>query len=282
MDKIIELYQDMCLEKDIHFQVIDSVRSYDTSTLFCPAGMQKYKNHFKDESITNITNANIQTCLRINDIEEVGDGTHFSTFRMIGLFSFRSWSVEETVDFFMNFINNLNIKLTHVTIHPSKQDWKLYYDKWNIEVIETEECIWSDGEIGGYCTEFFVGDLEIGNIVNPLGTCIDVGFGLERLMLCLGLKLKTDKISILTDTVNQLFKDGYKPGNKKSEYVLRKLIYKLIVLGVNIDNPLYLLEVERFQKNIDKYEYLKDKYIDMSKNWWWDTHGIDIKLINNN
>ena len=30
------------------------------------------------------------------------------------------------------------------------------------------ECLWSDGNIGGYCTEFYKNDIEIGNIVNTL------------------------------------------------------------------------------------------------------------------
>ena len=76
----------------------------------------------------------------------------------------------------------LKIDVDYVTIHPDKLDeWRSLYDNYDVEVRADEECKWSDGDIGGYCTEFFKNDVEIGNIVNPLGTCIDVGFGLQRL-----------------------------------------------------------------------------------------------------
>ena len=181
MKNITDLYRQFCENKRIYYQLDDNVRPYDNTTLFCPAGMQQFKQKFKSDETG--TQANIQSCIRLNDLEEIGDGTHFLYFDMVGLFSFRTMSIQTAVDFWMEFVENvLEIKVDYVTIHPDKmEEWRSLYDNYDVEVRSEEECKWTDGDIGGYCTEFFKDDVEIGNIVNPLGTCIDAGFGLQRL-----------------------------------------------------------------------------------------------------
>jgi len=62
-----------------------SVKSYDETTLFCPAGMQQFKSKFSDLNYKG-TLSNIQPCIRLNDIDEIGDGTHllyFNTYLFI-------------------------------------------------------------------------------------------------------------------------------------------------------------------------------------------------------
>ena len=169
MKDITELYRQFCESKGIYYQLDDNVRPYDNTTLFCPAGMQQFKERFKSDETG--TQANIQSCIRLNDLEEIGDGTHFLYFDMIGLFSFRTMQLQTAVDFWMEFVEDvLEIKVDYVTIHPDKmEDWKSLYDNYDVEVRSEEECKWTDGDIGGYCTEFFKDDVEIGNIVNPLG-----------------------------------------------------------------------------------------------------------------
>tara|TARA_Y100000389_G_C17417684_1_gene494736 strand:+ start:1114 stop:1443 length:330 start_codon:yes stop_codon:yes gene_type:complete len=102
MKDLIKLYENFCFLKDIPFKLDDSVKSYDDTTLFCPAGMQQFKDKFKNPDNTTI--ANIQSCIRLNDLEEIGDGTHMLHFRMIGLFSFGKMSLNEAVDFWVEFI----------------------------------------------------------------------------------------------------------------------------------------------------------------------------------
>jgi len=69
----------------------------------------------------------------------------------------------------------------YVTIHPDKLfQWARFYGD-RVPIRPDPECMWSDGDISGYSTEFYKNGVELGNIVNPLETCIDVGFGLERL-----------------------------------------------------------------------------------------------------
>jgi alanyl-tRNA synthetase len=239
--------------------------------------MQQFKQTFLDESIIG-TVSNVQSCLRLNDLEEIDDGQHLLYFNMLGLFSFREMTLQESVDFWMEFLNEIGVQLSYVTIHPDKPEWKELYSQYSIEIKEDEECVWSDGNISGYCTEFYVGDLEIGNIVNPLGTCIDVGFGLERLQMVLGMTPATSK-EILKSTILKLIDSGYYPSNKRQGYVLRKLIRRLIVQGQSIDHQFYEQEYLKIEKSKQRYHKLKRKHSDKSPEWWYDTHGIDVSTI---
>jgi len=276
---IIEEYSKYCADKNIPFTIESSVRPYDDSTLFCPAGMQQFKSKFKDTSYKG-TIANIQPCIRMNDFEEIGDSSHLLYFNMIGLFSFRDMYLFDAIKFWIEFIKILGVKLDYVTIHPDKltasEDWDLLYDNYNVEVKPDPECYWSDGEIGGYCTEFYSKGIEIGNIVNPLGNCIDVGFGLERLNLVLGNPIPT-KQDILKDTITKIIDSGYSPSNTKQGYVLRKLLRELYKLGSSIDHKYFKDEVTRQENILLRYNNLKDKHKDKSEEWWYDTHGINLK-----
>lgn len=253
----------------------DNVRSYDETTLFCPAGMQQFKSKFKDLNYKG-TISNIQSCLRLNDIDEIGDGSHLLYFNMIGFFSFREWTVPQTINYWLEFLKIIGITPDYVTIHPDKPEWSDFYK--DIEVRFDEECIWSDGDIGGYCTEFYKDGIEIGNIVNPLGTCIDVGFGLERLEMVLNKTSKSKKDTLI-ETVEKIIESGFIPGNNRQGYLLRKLLRLCHKDNIVIEHQFYYDEVERQEKILVKWERLKDKHKDKPKEWWWDTHGIDLDLI---
>lgn len=275
---IIEKYESFCHKKGISFSLSDKVNSFDDTTLFCPAGMQQFKPLFKDTSYIG-TRANIQSCIRMNDFDEIGDSSHLLYFNMIGLFSFREMTIQEAVNFWMEFLlNDLTLKLSYVTIHPDKPEWVSLYANWQVEVRTSFDCSWSDGEIGGYCTEFFIDDIEIGNIVNPLGNCIDVGFGLERLEMFVNRK-QISKEETLKETILKIIDSGFKPSNVKQGYVLRKLLRELWKTGNSIDHEYFTQEIERQKKLESKYQILKDKHSDKSKEWWFDTHGINIEEI---
>lgn len=274
---IISEYKSFCFDKGIDFKIDGNIKSYDDTTLFCPAGMQQFKSLFKNESHKG-TISNIQSCLRLNDIDEIGDGTHLLYFNMIGFFSFRDWSVSATIDYWMEFLDKIGITPDYITIHPDKPEWCEYYNKYGVEIRFDSECIWSDGEIGGYCTEFYKDDIEIGNIVNPLGTCIDVGFGLERIQMVLN-NIPKSKEDTLKETVLKMVESGFEPGNNKQGYVLKKLLRLCHKNGVVINHKFYEEEVIRQEKILIKWNRLKDKHKDKPKEWWWDTHGIDLDLI---
>jgi alanyl-tRNA synthetase len=212
----------------------------------------------------------------MNDFEEIGDSTHLLYFNMVGLFSFRELTVPQAIDFWMSFLTQkLNLKLDYVTIHPEQESWSEYYSKYDVEIRLQDDCVWSDGEIGGYCTEFFIDDVEIGNIVNPLGTCIDVGFGLERLDLFVNGRT-ISKERTLIESAERIIASGFKPSNLKQGYVLRKLLREIYTLGLSFDHPYFEQEVARQNKIRERYERLKDKHTDKPKEWWFDTHGINI------
>jgi len=255
----------------------DNIKSYDDTTLFCPSGMQQFKSCFKDLNYKG-TISNIQSCLRLNDIEEIGDGSHLLYFRMIGFFSFREWTVQQTIDFWMEFLDRIGVTPDYVTIHPDKPDWKYYYKDYNIEIKFDKDCTWNDGDISGYCTEFYKNGIEIGNIVNPLGTCIDVGFGLDRLEMILNSQTKT-KEETLVQTVSKIIECGFIPSNTKQGYILRKLLRICYQNNIMIDHIFYQEEVKRQEKLINKWNNLKNKHKNKTKEWWFDTHGIDLDLL---
>lgn len=281
MKDIADLYRKFCESKGIHYQLDDNVRPYDNTTLFCPAGMQQFKRKFKSDETG--TQANIQSCIRLNDLEEIGDGTHFLYFDMVGLFSFRTMSIQTAVDFWMEFVEDvLEIKVDYVTIHPDKmEEWRSLYDNYDVEVRSEEECKWTDGDIGGYCTEFFKDDVEIGNIVNPLGTCIDAGFGLQRLDMFVNEPNEETCEEILIQACEKLLHSGYYPSNKEQGYVFRKLLRELYRLSSEWTNEHYLKEKKRQDKVVENYNRNKDKskFKDKSNEWWFDTMGIDIDFI---
>jgi alanyl-tRNA synthetase len=274
---IIEKYRRYCMQRGIPFQMDNNVKSYDDTSLFCPAGMQQFKDKFKDENYKG-TISNIQSCLRLNDIDEIGDGEHLLYFNMIGLFSFRTMTMQESVDFFMGFLDEIGIQPDEVTIHPDCEEWVNLYVYHDVALIYDKDCKWSDGDIGGYCTEFYKDGIEIGNIVNPLGTCIDIGFGLERLQMILDGK-KMSKEETLRNSVNKIIDSGFRPSNNKQGYVLKKLLRVCYQNDIVIDHKYYHDEIRRQERLIDRWNRLKDKHKDKSKEWWWDTMGIDLDLV---
>mgnify|MGYP003646655118 CR=1 FL=1 len=280
MKNLTQLYKDFCFKKGIYFQLDDNVKSYDETTLFCPAGMQQFKDKFKNPD--NTTVANIQSCIRLNDLDEIGDGTHMLHFKMIGLFSFGELTLQQAVDFWVEFIqDSLQIPIHHVTIHPDKiNEWENLYSKHQLKIIPDDECIWSDGEMGGYCTEFYHNDVEIGNIVNTLDKFIDVGFGYSRIDDILNGQNNLTENEILSDAILKIIDSGFKPGSQKQGYILRKLLRQLYVGGGSISHPFFTKEVERQNKAKTRYNRLKDKHSDKSKEWWFDTHGIDLDEMN--
>lgn len=263
------------------FHINSSVKSPDDTTLFTTSGMQQFKPLYSNQEYTN-TFTNIQQCLRINDLDEIGDGTHFLKFEMIGLFSFRQWTLKKAIDFMYSFVNKLGIIPDYVTIHPDKfEDWKDLYSEYGVEIRLDSECVWSDGSIGGYCTEFYKNDVEIGNIVNTMDTCIDVGFGLERLLEVTGSLTPKTKLDILEETALLLIDDGVMLGHNKKEYILKKLITESIFHGSQVSNEFF----DRIRFNQEKAYtiYMRKRnhkrFVDKDGVFWMDTYGFNISRM---
>ena len=263
------------------FHINSSIKSPDDTTLFTTSGMQQFKLLYSDLEYTN-TFTNIQQCLRINDLDEIGDGTHFLKFEMMGLFSFRQWTLKQAIDFMYSFVNKLGIVPDYVTIHPDKyEDWKDLYSEYGVEIRLDSECVWSDGSIGGYCTEFYKSDVEIGNIVNTMDTCIDVGFGLERLLEVTGSLTPKNKLQILEETALLLIDDGVVLGHNKKEYILKKLITESIFHGSQLSNEFF--DRIRFNQEKAYSTYMRKRnhkrFKDKDSVFWMDTYGFNISRM---
>ncbi len=162
----------------------------DNSVLLTTAGMQQFKPYYlgKPSPFGNRV-ASVQKCVRVDDIEEVGDETHNTFFEMLGNFSFNypdgegSYFKEEAIRYGYEFIAEaLGMQIDYVTIFAgdektprddeSYQIWqKLAAEKGiDLEIREygREDNFWGPTGSEGPCgptTEIYVNDVEIWNIV---------------------------------------------------------------------------------------------------------------------
>lgn len=242
--------------------------------------MQRLKPLFLDKDYKG-TLSTTQLCLRMNDFEELGDGTHELMFHMLGLFSFRQLSLQDSINFWLSWLTKIDLRPEYITIHPDKiEQWKLLYPK-DIEIKSDPQCLWSDGVIGGYCTEFYKDDVEIGNIVNPLGDCIDCGFGLERIMYLKYPSLieQISKGPVLKRVIKQLLREGLKPGHKTHGHVLKKLLITLVYTTSSLDGQVDYDQVLNNQisqwKKYFTYTKRSEHYRKKSVSWWINSFGVD-------
>ncbi len=247
--------------------------------------MQNLKPRFASED--GGTLSNLQSCIRTNDLELVGDGTHLTYFEMLGNFSFHGLPYSVSVDMWDAILDDLNLKNKVVIhVHPTRQDHRTLWEKLSYPVIWDEECEWTDGNVGGNCCEIYLETLEIGNLVNPLAHSTDVGFGWERLLMVLEGKSRVDEISLFNQkldpvardhirTIDCLFENGVKPGNKGRHYVCRRLIRRILHNELNV-KWVEWLENERSlrERCIKTGKKLWNRHKDKSHQWWWETCGL--------
>lgn len=159
-----------------------------------------------------------------------------------------------------------------------------------------DSCVWRDGRIGGNCCELFCGDLEIGNLVNPLGHSVDVGFGWERLHQVLERVERVDQTTFFDQSLHPIVSDhvrtltvlkenGIEPGNKGRNYVCRRLLRRILRTGP-VDLPDFKDWLESEQQLRDRSlrqgRRLWRKFQHQSVEFWWETFGIlpeEIELL---
>jgi alanyl-tRNA synthetase len=252
--------------------------------------MQPLKTRFQQPDGTSY--GNVQYCVRTNDIDEVGDGTHLTFFQMIGSFGFGSRDYERHVAMWTNIILDLKLPISHVNVHPDSDFVRFWENKFAVRY--DPSCFWTDGNVGGFCSELFTPNgVEVGNLVNPLGHSVDVGFGFERILQVMEGKSRVDQTELfnpLLDPISRdhfrtlaVFKDqGIAPGNKGRNYVCRRLVRRFIRMNPNtVDCPFSdwmqservrmeqsIRDARRFwRKNRDHDGTLPDGF-------YWDTFGI--------
>lgn len=267
--------------------VVDrSIIPQDDSTLFVCSGMQQVRHRFMKPD--GGRHGSLQSCIRTNDLECVGDGSHLTYFEMIGNFSFGGNDYEESVELWHSILKDLKISVTEIRVHPTRPDLGGMWVKRGYRVTDDPDCTWSDGGISGECCEVFCGDLEIGNLVNPLGHSTDVGFGWERLHQVVEGRDRVDQTSLFIDhhpivadhsrTIQVLYENGIKPGNKGRGYVCRRMIRRMLPLLRGderfVFNEWVEQERERRGKSIEAGRRKWRKHRDKPPEWWWDTFGI--------
>lgn len=243
--------------------------------------MQHFKKHYSDPSFKN-TFSNIQQCLRLNDLQDISDGTHFLLFEMIGLFSFKQWTLEKSIQFMLDFLKKLSLYPDYVTIHPDKiSQWRHIYDNLNIPIKEDVECYWNDGDIGGFCTEFYINDVEIGNIVNTLDHSIDIGFGLERLLHVSNYLQSKSRLQILEETCNHLISEGITISHSKQGYILKKLITECVLSGSQQQHPYFIDIKNRLVSTYSKYlkSHTQKSLMNKTNEYWHSTLGLDMNRL---
>lgn len=257
----------------------------DKSTLFICSGMQPLKTKFRDRN--GSVDGSIQSCIRTKDLDLVGDGTHLTYFEMVGNFSFDGISYSKSLEMWSKIVQDLGLKITHVTYYPTRLDHKDQIESLGWRPEPSEECTWSDGDIGGNCCEFFVGDLEVGNLVNPMGHSTDVGFGLERMLMLVEGKQRVDETSIFEQSFSPKFKDhhrtltclwenGVNPGQKNREYICRRLLRRVLdeVPDGVVYMPWVIKEREMRTSIIIKACRCWKKFKDRTPQFWWETFGV--------
>jgi alanyl-tRNA synthetase len=293
---LLELVSRRFTEFGIPLEIDRTVVPTDDTTLFTCSGMQRHKGRFEQPDGSG--HGSVQSCVRTNDLELVGDGTHLTSFEMVGNFSFGGDDYERSVELWDCLLRDLEIEVTHVTCHPTRGDHRELWTRRGYPVVPLESCRWSDGEIGGFCCEVFVGDLELGNLVNPLGHSTDVGFGLERLLMTWEGKQRVEQTSLFRQdlhpvvsdhvrTLELLRENGVQPGGKGRGYVCRRLVRRILPL---IGDPSELPsltdwivgEQEHQRQRLKTGRRLWRKFKDRSPEFWRETFGLtpeDLDLL---
>ena len=258
----------------------------DDSTLFICSGMQRVKCRF--HSPDGGRHGSLQSCVRTDDIDLVGDGSHLTCFEMIGNFSFGGEDYQDSVELWHSILTDLRISVTEVHCFPTRDDHQQLWRKWGYSVVPDSSCVRSDGQIGGHCCELFCGDLEIGNLVNPMGHSVDVGFGWERLHQVVERVEGVDQTSLFDQNLHPVVSDhvrtisimrenGVVPGNKGRNYVCRRLVRRLLQQITSESFPFddwLSVERELRERNMRQGRRSWKKFRDRPMHFWWETFGI--------
>ncbi len=157
-------------------QIISSaplVPEHDPTVLFTTAGMHPLVPFFLGEDHPSGKRlANIQRCLRTDDIDEVGDDTHNTFFEMLGNWSLGDYWKEESITWSFEYLTKvLNLPKSHLAVtvfagdtdapedSESKKVWLLLgISEARIELLPKKDNWWGPAGMTGPCgpdTEIF-------------------------------------------------------------------------------------------------------------------------------
>ena len=164
----------------------------DPSVLFTTAGMQPLAPYLLgQEHPLGKRIANIQKCIRTQDIDEVGDKTHDTFFEMMGNWSLGDYFKNDAIEWSYEFLTGkeeglgLDPKRLYITVFEGDENapkdieafeiWKRYVSEKQIYFMSADSNWWSVGENGpcGPDTEMFydinkegLGDLSKEEYIN--------------------------------------------------------------------------------------------------------------------
>ena len=105
----------------------------DPTTLFTGSGMQPLIPYLLGESHPDGTRlVDSQTCLRAQDIDEVGDNRHTTFFEMLGNWSLGDYFKKDQISWLFEFLTNvvgLDPKKLYVTCYIGNSEFKIAKDK---------------------------------------------------------------------------------------------------------------------------------------------------------
>jgi len=250
--------------------------------------MQRWKEKFSQETKERF--GTLQTCIRTNDIVEVGDGSHLTSFQMVGNFSFGNNDYSNSVNLWDSIISDLKLKRDVIVhVHPTQQLHRQFWKKLGYQTTPDLECEWSDGNIGGFCCELYYKGLEIGNLVNPLEHSTDVGFGWERLLQVISGTNRVDETELFDMRLSPICRDHFRtlvtlknnnitPGNKGRDYICRRLLRRcLLEQPTHIPNELQewiIQESEKRSRCITTGKKHWKRHSHQPPQWWKETFGV--------
>lgn len=243
-----------------HLPSTSLIPEEDPSVLLTTAGMQQFKKWFTGvEKPHHNRVVTIQKCVRIDDIEEVGDSTHLSFFEMFGNFAFdgpasngveAGYFKKEAIKWGIEFIQNeLGISKDRISFTYFLGEESLPEDTESLEILKSalkipdnkikgmgkEDNFWGPTGDEGPCgptVEIYVDGTEIWNLVfnqyyrtgegkyeTLNANGVDTGLGFERALAILNDKENFYETELFIGIVS-VIKKMAKKSDKKAERVI--------------------------------------------------------------
>lgn len=259
-NEIRKLWLQFFKEKD--HQIIESaslVPHNDPTLLWINAGVAPLKKYFDGSLIPqNPRMANVQKCIRTNDIDNVGKtARHHTYFEMLGNFSIGDYFRKDAITWGYDLMTNpkwfgFEKDKLYFTVHPSDQE---SFDLWVSlgvdpnHIVKTDYNYWEIGE--GPCgpnTEIFY---DRGLVYDPEN---------------IGLKLLKDDIENdrYIEVWNIVFSQfNSKPGLKRSEYP--ELPKKNIDTGMGLERMACVIQGVETNYETDLFMPIINKIAEISK-----------------
>lgn len=225
----------------------------DPSVLFNTAGMQPLVPYLLGQKHPLGSRiADVQKCVRIGDIEDIGDNRHFSFFEMLGNWSLGDYFKEDAIkwsyEFLMSKEEGLGLDPSRLYVTIFKGDENAPYDQeskdiWmslgipehRIYALPADDNWWSPGDNGpcGPCSEMFY-DMTAGGV----GDLDKEGF------------IKATK----EETIIEIWNDVFMEYEKKAGKVIGKLSQKNVDTGAGLERITAVMQGKKTAYETDIFE----------------------------